>query len=172
MSLEQIYTLVVDALIFAACGMAWHNRQVIAARWRYYFPVMSSQEAWDDDDEEDETADFQGSERTSNPGSVAFASDGTTRTPAFGSEPAGGFVLSAEEMIAIQKMNHYLLTNAQRGQAPSKSGAILAGFGLKRGGGPRYMRAALIYDTIFGEPEPAIKYPTLAARRKPSIVER
>lgn len=44
-------------------------------------------------------------------------------------------------------------------------------FGLKNktlmpDSNPRYLRASVIYDALLGEPEPAVKYPTLTAQRE------
>lgn len=93
------------------------------------------------------------SERTIDNGSEAFSRHGTERTEPF------GFALSEAEIMSVQKMGHYIMSTARLGRVPSKSGAILAGFGIKRGASPRYERASLVYDTIFGPPKPAVDYP-------------
>jgi hypothetical protein len=129
--------------------------------------VMSRRIDEEENKEQPENNEKQGSERTDDDGAEVARTPRTTRTPTFGSEPQDtGFVLSSEELIAVQKMIHYAITTSRRGQEPSKSGAIQAGFGLKRGGGPRYIRAALIYDSLLGEPEPAIKFAPLNERKQ------
>lgn len=68
--------------------------------------------------------------------------------------------LSSEERAAVQKMIQHKLTAAR----PSKSTTIQAGFGVSRGGSQLYQRASLIYDALFGQPDPAIETP-IARRR-------
>lgn len=71
-----------------------------------------------------------------------------------GSENAAELQLNAAEVSALHRMIEHNKTAAK----PSKSSTIQAGFGVSRGGSSAYQRASLIYDTLFGPPQPAIKY--------------
>jgi len=62
--------------------------------------------------------------------------------------------LNAAEMAAIQRMIVHNKTAAK----PSKSSTIHAGFGVSRGGSAAYIRASLIYDTLFVPPAPTVRY--------------
>lgn len=62
--------------------------------------------------------------------------------------------LNAIEVAAVQRMIAHNKTAAK----PSKSSTIHAGFGVSRGGSAAYTRASLIYDTLFGPPNPAVVY--------------
>lgn len=69
-------------------------------------------------------------------------------------------VLNGEEIEAVARM----IKHNAMAKKPSKSSTIQAGFGVARGGSAAYVRASLIYDALFGRPEPAIETP-LAGRR-------
>lgn len=71
--------------------------------------------------------------------------------------------LNADEIVAVARMIKHNATAAK----PSKTSTIQAGFGVSRGGSPLYQRASLIYDTLFGQPEPAVTTP-IAGRRTPA----
>ena len=104
-----------------------------------------------------------GSERTNEPendGSGAFAREERVRTL------GAPFALSIEEMAAVQAMIRHRDTVMARGEKPTKSGSILAGFGVKRGGAPRYERASEIYDVLFGAPEPVSHFPNMTVEQK------
>lgn len=79
-----------------------------------------------------------------------------------GSQNRIELVLNAEEIAAVARMVDHNRTAAK----PSKTSTIQAGFGLSRGGGPRYTRAALIYDALFGSPAPAVQYRELSPEQE------
>jgi hypothetical protein len=79
-----------------------------------------------------------------------------------GSANPSELALNADEVIAVARMIDHNRTAAK----PSKTSTIQAGFGLSRGGGPRYTRAALIYDTLFGPPAPAVTYRELSPEQE------
>ncbi len=70
--------------------------------------------------------------------------------------------LNADEVAAVQKM----ILHKAAAQRPSKSSAIMAGFGVSRGGSGNYIRASEIYDALFGPPEPAVKYRPLTPEQE------
>lgn len=80
--------------------------------------------------------------------------------PVRGSLNPDELALNADELAAVQKMIYHKLTVAR----PSKSSTIQAGFGVSRGGSQLYQRASLIYDALFGQPDPAVETP-IARRR-------
>lgn len=85
-----------------------------------------------------------------------------------GASPAPGaaLALTEEELQAVQRMLYAWRRAQAFGDTLSKTDAIKAGWGLGRSGSnPRYLRASVIYDALLGEPEPAVKYPTLTAQR-------
>lgn len=121
----------------------------------------------------DEDAD--GDDRAVQPAPAPMGADGATAvqrartdsTEGVGAAPGGGLDLTAEELVAVQKMLYAHRRALAFGQALSKTDAIKAGFGVGRSGSnPKYQRASAIYDSLLGEPEPAVKYPTLAAQRE------
>lgn len=67
---------------------------------------------------------------------------------------AANLHLNADEVVALHRMIEHNKTAAK----PSKTSTIQAGFGVSRGGGDKYQRASLIYDALFGPPQPAVKY--------------
>jgi len=73
------------------------------------------------------------------------------RTPGSGSAE---LALNADELAAAQRMIKHNAT----ARSPSKSSTIAAGFGVSRGGSATYQRASVIYDALFGQPEPAVQY--------------
>lgn len=150
--------------------LIWGDRPELAAWIRSWFddrparPVIMSS-----DEEEDEIIvvydleNVSGAERTnehSQASSSPFYSENIEGTA--GAE----FLLTSEELIAVQAMLRYRESATIRGDKPTKSNSITAGFGLKRGGGPRYTRASEIYDALFGDPEPAVKYPPIAPEQQ------
>ncbi len=62
--------------------------------------------------------------------------------------------LNADELAAVQRM----IKHNAAAKSPSKSNTIAAGFGVSRGGSATYQRASVIYDALFGQPEPAVQY--------------
>jgi len=71
-----------------------------------------------------------------------------------GSENLDTLVLNAAEVEAVNRMIKHNATAAK----PSKSSTIQAGFSVSRGGSAAYIRASLIYDALFGTPQPAVRY--------------
>lgn len=86
-----------------------------------------------------------------------------------GSQNEPELVLNADEIEAIGRMIRHNATAAK----PSKSSTIQAGFGVSRGGSSAYVRASLIYDSLFGQPEPAVVTPIAGrATRAPFASDR
>lgn len=108
----------------------------------------------------DNFAAANGSHEPANPGSSAFSSR----------EPAGtagsAFTLNPDELRAVQAMIRYRDAEMAAGRKPTKAGAILAGFGVKRGGSERYQVASAIYDALFGEPDPSARYRTIEVNER------
>lgn len=77
-----------------------------------------------------------------------------------GSGNQDDLTLNADEIEAVARMIKHNTTAVK----PSKSSTIQAGFGVSRGGSAAYVRASLIYDKFFGQPEPAVTTP-IAGRR-------
>jgi hypothetical protein len=63
--------------------------------------------------------------------------------------------LNADELAAVKRM----IKHNAAARSPSKSSTIAAGFSVSRGGSATYQRASVIYDALFGQPEPAIQFP-------------
>lgn len=76
--------------------------------------------------------------------------------------------LNAAEVIAVARMIEHNRTAAK----PSKSSTIQAGFAVSRGGSPAYIRASLIYDTLFGPPAPAVTYRELTPDHKAQLMKQ
>jgi hypothetical protein len=76
--------------------------------------------------------------------------------------------LNAEEVIAVARMIEHNRTAAK----PSKTSTVQAGFGVSRGESPRYKRASLIYDTLFGPPAPAVTYRELTPDHKAQLMKQ
>lgn len=100
----------------------------------------------------DDFAGANGSHEPANPGSSAFSSGELAGTA------GSAFTLNPDELRAVQAMIRYRDVEMAAGRKPTKAGAILAGFGVKRGGSERYQAASAIYDALFGEPDPSAKY--------------
>jgi hypothetical protein len=84
-----------------------------------------------------------------------------------GSENQRELVLNADEIEAVNRMIKHNTTAAK----PSKSSTIQAGFGVSRGGSAAYVRASLIYDTLFGQPEPAVMTPIAGRRTRAKFID-
>lgn len=85
-----------------------------------------------------------------------------------GSENRAELALNADEVAAVGRMILHNRTAAK----PSKSSTISAGFGVSRGGSAAYMRASLIYDTLFGPPAPAVQYRELTPDRQQLLKQK
>lgn len=119
-----------------------------------------------------------GSEPGPATGSTAFARHGTERTPPFAAEPTyepdepePALVIMPDQVEAVRAMIDYALGESRRGEKPSKTRRIQAGFKIGRGASPRYQQASMMYDLLFGDPEPAVKYRSLGPDGKPVLKE-
>lgn len=72
--------------------------------------------------------------------------------------------LNADELAAVQRM----IKHNAAAKSPSKTSTIAAGFGVSRGASAAYQRASIIYDALFGQPEPAIQFPDENGGRVPA----
>jgi hypothetical protein len=107
---------------------------------------------------------------------VQFSEQRTPGSEAFTSQTGSGtacsaFSLTNDEIAGVRRMINYYRETLARGEQPTKSGAILAGFNRKRGGSAEYVRASDIYDALFGAPEPAVKFRPLTEDSKPVFQE-
>ena len=126
----------------------------VMLRWR---------DATHDSESVQDQSNLPGSERTNEqPAPGSYAENTGSQQGTAGSS----FSLTIEELSAVQAMARHRETVMARGETPTKSGSILAGFGVKRGGTQRYERASEIYDALFGAPVPLTHYPNMTPEQK------
>lgn len=132
-------------------------------RWRAAWLMSRSRGARPEPASVQNHDDRPSSERTNeraNAGSEAFIPPEPART--LGS----AFVLTSAELDAVRAMAHHRETVIARGEVPTKSGSVLAGFGVKRGGTDRYLRASTIYDALYAPAESAPHFPNMTPEQK------
>jgi hypothetical protein len=154
----MLFQLLFTVLIIAIIARWWENIQAWGLRLmsRYQGPGDAPEEVQD----EDITAVLNEPNEPANGGSGAFRRG----------EPSGtqGSVLNltANEVRAVQVIILRREREAMQGRKLSKSKAIMAAFGVKRGGTSTYERASEIYDALFTQPK-STRYITLDEHRQP-----
>lgn len=158
------------AAIIAALLLIWGDRPGLAASIRQLFSERPPRDMSSERVSDRPASTVQNQpimpvpNRTNEPTNTG--SSGFTSQTVDGTKGAA-FALTNAELLSVQMMVQYRDRLLAAGDEPTKSDTILAGFGIKRGGSARYLRASEVYDQLFGEPEPAVKYPALDEHARP-----
>lgn len=131
------------------------RRRYLVVDWAGIRAVLADDMSSDEHEPPESLAEPEPARSASEPRGTAFA----------GSLNAGELRLNADEIAAVRRMIEHKMTAVK----PSKSSTIQAGFGVSRGGAALYQRASLIYDTLFGSPEPVVQFRPLDADSRPIL---